>query len=433
MPDQQNPFRPDFGTTPPVLAGRDELIRDSLTALSAGPTHRNFSSLLLGPRGVGKTTVLNAVADDAAASGWRVIAVDALLAPAENETVTAQIAERSIEHLEDIKPPKSVKTTGLSLPLIGGGVEWTHNARRAPTFRRLLSDLVESTLGQGGAGVLITVDEMHNLEAPDASRLSSALQRLTKVEARQLAFVGVGLPSVEHTLLPNKGFTFFQRCHRTRVKHVSIHDAELAIREPLRDADVEIDDSELRRAAAATLGYGYSIQSIGFHLWELSGGQGAAVTPDHVTEAIHLMDEDVGQHVTTPIWSRLSSGDKNFLIAMIETDEPSRLADIARNMRGNSAGAATYKQRLLNEGVLVETGMGQLMFSNAAVRSRALEERDLQHALGQEALRRRAEQSAVHQETSGARMDPICNQWMPRAKANCALPVGHRGAHRSHR
>lgn len=428
-----NPFRPDFGTAPPLLAGRDELMREAIVALSAGPTHRNFSTLLLGPRGVGKTAVLNAISDDATAAGWRVLAVDALLSPSDDETVTAQIAERCLEHMDDIDPPKSIRTTGLHLPLIGGGVEWKHNRPRPPTFRRLLDDLIAATQAQGGAGVLITVDEMHNLEAPDASRLSSALQRLTKVESKPLAFVGVGLPSLEHTLLPNKGFTFFQRCRRQRVRNLSLHDATLAIGEPLRDAKADISDPDLRRASAASLGYGYAIQSVGYHIWELSGTPAVPVDSEHVTEAIKLMEEDVGQHVTTPIWSRLSPGDKRFLIAMAEGDEPARLTDVARRIRGNGSGASIYKQRLLDEGVIFETGMGQLMFSNSAVRARALEERDLQAALTEEAERRTLEHAAAGIIESSAQARSVCNHPMPRANAHCALPEGHKGAHRSKR
>ena len=392
MTDIPNPFRPDFGTEPPLLAGRDDLIRGAMSALAIGPADKAFTSLMLGPRGVGKTTVLNAITSEAAAAGWRVLAADAMLSPSPGETVTDQVAELCREHLDEITPPKSARTTGVQFPVIGGGVEWERAPQRPATFRRLLSDLEAASVGQGGAGVLVAVDEIHNLEPPDASRLSSALQRLIKVDARRIAFFGVGLPSVEYRLLPNPGFTFFQRCHRVYVRNVSIHDAEHAIGRPMRDRDVEMDPCDLRRAASATLGYGFAIQSVGHHIWNLSGAPGVQVTPEHVTEAVVSMERDVGQHVTTPIWSRLSPGDKRFLMALAANGEPADMADIARRTR---SGVDTYKQRLLDEGVITETGMGQVMFTNAAVRARALAEIDLEAALQAEAERRAAERPAA--------------------------------------
>ena len=431
MGDNQplNPFQPDFGNAPPLLAGRDELIRSAMSALAQGPRVKAFTSLMLGPRGVGKTAALNAISEEAAAAGWRVIAADALLNPPDGETVPEQIIEFCHEHLEDITPPKAARTTGVQVPIVGG-VQFERYTPRPRTFRWLLSDLERSAVAQGAAGVLITVDELHNLEPAEASRLASAFQRLIKKEHKQIGFIGVGLPSVEHLLLPNKGFTFFQRCHREPVRHVSIHDAEEAIRWPLRAHGVEIASTELRRAASATLGYGYAIQSVGHHIWELAAVPAGRITSEIVTQAIQRMEEDIGTHVTTPIWSRLSDGQKRFLMAMAANGEPARLADIARR---STTGVVTYKNRLLEEGVLTETSDGQLMFSNAAVRSRALAEIDLQAAAHDEAMRREAERSAVEASGYVERRRARCNEWMPRAGQHCVLPAGHRGPHRSRR
>ena len=49
--------------------------------LAAGPTRKEFTTLMLGPRGIGKTTMLAAIADEAEAAGWRVIRIDAPLSP----------------------------------------------------------------------------------------------------------------------------------------------------------------------------------------------------------------------------------------------------------------------------------------------------------------------------------------------------------------
>ena len=74
-----NPFSPTFGASPPVLAGRDHIIEDIGDALATGPTHPDYTALLIGVRGSGKTVMLNAVEDLARSHGWLVLADNAAL------------------------------------------------------------------------------------------------------------------------------------------------------------------------------------------------------------------------------------------------------------------------------------------------------------------------------------------------------------------
>ena len=68
------PYTPDIGVTPPVLAGRDDLIAEILAALQAGPGHPFFMSALLGHRGVGKTSLLDVLGNRARKQlGWLVV------------------------------------------------------------------------------------------------------------------------------------------------------------------------------------------------------------------------------------------------------------------------------------------------------------------------------------------------------------------------
>lgn len=71
-----NPFRPGFGQQPPVLSGRDGFLDAVAGDLAAGPASPGYTSLLLGARGMGKTTVLHKVCENAEAgagsyAGWR--------------------------------------------------------------------------------------------------------------------------------------------------------------------------------------------------------------------------------------------------------------------------------------------------------------------------------------------------------------------------
>ena len=46
----RNPFSPSFGASPPVLAGRDAILDSVGDALSAGPTHPDYTALFIGVR-----------------------------------------------------------------------------------------------------------------------------------------------------------------------------------------------------------------------------------------------------------------------------------------------------------------------------------------------------------------------------------------------
>jgi hypothetical protein len=78
-------------------------------------------------------------------------------------------------------------------------------------------------------------------------------------------------------------------------------------------------------------------------------------------------------------------------------------------------------------------------FDSAAIRYRAIEERDLEIMIHERKARERAEALAVtgHNPAlaiplSQLASTPACAQWMQRAKAQCVLKAGHRGSHRRH-
>jgi len=63
MDPTQNPFAPGAGTQPPELAGRQDIVEGATVALGRvllGKPAR--SQMLLGLRGVGKTVLLNKIA-----------------------------------------------------------------------------------------------------------------------------------------------------------------------------------------------------------------------------------------------------------------------------------------------------------------------------------------------------------------------------------
>src|SRR5680860_838692 len=77
----QSPYTPGAGHTPPVLAGRDGLLRDwqlVLNDIVAGGRVRAQDMILAGPRGVGKTVTVSAFARLAKDQGFEVVNLQAV-------------------------------------------------------------------------------------------------------------------------------------------------------------------------------------------------------------------------------------------------------------------------------------------------------------------------------------------------------------------
>ena len=332
-----------------MLAGREGLLSSAAAALAAGPSHDSFIRLMAGPRGAGKTTLLNEIEREAEASGWRVVSVDANVNPRVEDSVLAMIEGACLNHLRDISPDARRRLPGFNVARLVG-VSWENLAARKPSLRETLEEVVDATVAEGGAGLLITVDEFHNLTEEQAGNLSSSLQRVTQRGDKRLAFVGTGLAQMRHTLLTRPGFTFFGRCHHDDVGHLSLTDAMDAIGQPLRDSGVRISPERLRRAASATRGLAYAIQSVGAHIWNACGGPPGPVSSEHVNTAVTRMETDVAAKVVTPIWARLSPSEKRFLFAMLPDTANTSLVSAARRLGKSSAHVHAYKRRLLDEG-----------------------------------------------------------------------------------
>lgn len=364
-----NPFTPGFGTVPTVMAGRDDLLGDIQFALASGPRHPGFVSLLIGERGVGKTAVLMSTRDRAEQVGWRICQVDALL-PEADASAQEALTEQALDIRDEIAPPdrrnfSEVRAGAVGVRTVPAAVE----PRRTRRMQRAFDELADLVAGEGGAGVLMIVDEFHNLTPPEANVIASTLQQVTKGSEKPLALLGAGLTYMTHTLLTHKGFTFFQRCKRHRIGNLSLSDAKYAVAAPLEDAGIFVDDILLSRAAQATNGFPFAVQSIGYHLWEAAQTSGE-VTERDLGSAIDAMRTDVDQAAGVD-WDRFSPRLQDFLAAMSQDAGISRIADVAARIGAKPNQANALRKRLIDAGAVASAGYGRIVFSDQRLRDLA--------------------------------------------------------------
>ena len=73
MNRRMNPFKPTAGGEPPLLIGRERVIRDFDKGLDNGVGAPGRIMLITGARGTGKTVMLTVLGDKARAYKWDVI------------------------------------------------------------------------------------------------------------------------------------------------------------------------------------------------------------------------------------------------------------------------------------------------------------------------------------------------------------------------
>ena len=254
------PFTPGFGSTPPCLVGRDELIRDVCALLAGNPSSEGGANVLLAPRGLGKTVVLNKIEDAAQEErGWLVLAVSGTDGDPIAETHKAVLqAQESWTQTRGIPTKRQISAMGVGAGGVSVGVSFEKEAelrrtRYGDDLRRDLGALVTAA-AQAGSRVLLTMDEMHAIPLAKARQLGSYIQHIAKRERQALVFVGAALPYITETLLADRKSTFLHRLVVHRVDPLSKPETRRGLQEPIETHGGHISEDALDLAVADVSG-----------------------------------------------------------------------------------------------------------------------------------------------------------------------------------
>jgi len=359
-----NPFRPTFGTSPPVLAGRREHTASFADSLDAGPGAPGRATLYTGARGVGKTVMLNAAEDVARERGWIVI----------SETASPGIVHRLVhDHLPGALAlvtgsREHARVSGLTAPAGLGAISVervppVHRPERS--LRNQLTDLASVTAAHG-AGVLITVDEIHGGDVGELRELAVTVQHCFRSDL-DVAFAAAALPAAVASLLNDRVLTFLRRAERHDLGPLSRGESALAIVGPIRSVGLDITPEALDLIVDASGGYPFMVQLVGFHTLR-NRPERRLIDADDAVRGITAARRRLGHLVVEPELQALSSGDRRFLSAMAVDDGPSRTADIARRLGVSGPYAGQYRLRLLAAGVITAPKYGWIDFAIPGVR-----------------------------------------------------------------
>ena len=344
MRKMRNPFTPTFGIVPPYLAGRGSLLDTMGDAFDAGLGDPNLCTLLIGPRGTGKTALLSCIGDEARERGWLV--VDAMAEEGMLEDVYQHVAAQASGIVEGSSPKR------LSGIRIGDaiGLEWENAAPDELGWRMRMESLLEK-LAYAGTGLLVTVDEAR-VDVEEFIRFASTYQLFVRA-GFVAALVMAGLPANVTDLVEDDRVSFLRRARQQHLGVIGDAEVALAVRKTVEGAGKSIDDDALDIVVSASAGFPYMIQLVGYFTWAESGDD-LRINALHAQRGSRAAQDDFRRGVLDRTWREMSKGDRAFAAAMAPDEGGSTLTAVAKRMGRGTNYASTYKKRLMRQGIIGE-------------------------------------------------------------------------------
>ncbi|WP_193510186.1 ATP-binding protein [Cryobacterium sp. BB736] len=352
MPRPRNPFKPTAGATPPLLIGREEPLKWYARAISIGPGAPGLLTVFTGPRGIGKTVMLTAVEHIAREHGW--VHVSETATPG----LLGRIHRQMATHLEELGgSPQARKPRGATID--GSGVTIQSPSGGYSDWRGTATELL-AALEARKTGMLITIDEIHAVDRSELSQLAAGMDHLMH-EKRAVSLVVAGLSKPVSDLLNEQGSAFLRRADRVNLGELPVPAVHDALGDTFITSGVNLTDDQLDRAAAATGGYPFLMQLVGYHVWRraISG----AIVEEQFQAGIDAATKRLEATVLQAALSDLSGVDKTFLLRMAEDDGPTRTAELIARMGVSDKYVAVYRRRLIDAGVIVAPGRGRVDFA----------------------------------------------------------------------
>ncbi|MBA8989507.1 hypothetical protein FHW23_000739 [Curtobacterium pusillum] len=378
MDSLRNPYTPNAGATPEIVAGRLEHTRAFevlLQRLMRGRTEQ--SMIMTGLRGVGKTVLLNEFADLGRAARWEIVELEA--SKHDDGQFRQTMASLLRSALLQMSPRKRwgerarqaaevLTSFGMSVTPNGTwSVSWdVEPAEGLGDHGDLALDLTDVLVAVGRAaqdqerGVAILVDEVQFLRS---AQLEALIQALHKTVQRKLpiTFVGAGLPQIAE--LAGDAKSYAERLFRfPEIGSLDEDDAREALIRPAELEDATYSGEAVELALEITKGYPYFIQELGYQAWEIAPGP--QITADDVDAAREGYLAKLDRSFFRVRLDRATALQTAYLRAMAELGPSAQKAsDVARVLRRESTQLGPTRAELIDMGLLYTPEHGYAAFT----------------------------------------------------------------------
>lgn len=365
----ENPFNPGFGVAPPVFVGRQEILHLVLTGISRGPGRHEFHSVIVGPRGTGKTVLLAEIERFVTLerqafvlrwSGTEGLAQRIADQQPDLETRLAGTTRRGLRRIDSEVAVKAAPG-GVGVEARFGG---RHQAAVAQSVHSALERLARAAAKRHRT-IVILADELQAASSDDLRQLGVTLQDVANVQRLPLALVGAGLPITQQAF-QQANITFLERLRLQTIGLLTDGDTRDALEIPIVDAGRRITASALDILTHASGGYPYAVQLVGSYCWE-AAGQDAEFTARHARTAERKTIAELRHGVFLTSWQRVSPADRTYLLAAAavrDADGESRTAAIAEHLGRVPSATTAMRDRLINRhALLYSPGRGAVRFT----------------------------------------------------------------------
>jgi hypothetical protein len=377
MDPASNPFAPGAGTTPPELAGRDELLQAVALAIMRIRLGRSAKSvLMIGLRGVGKTVLLNRMRDDAEAAGSQTVLIEApegrslpaLLAPQLRQALlrlsrnaqARDLAMRALRALAGFVKALRVKYQDIE---VGLDMDPEPGLADNGDLEQDLQALLEAAgvaAREADTALVLLVDELQYVREEELAALITALHRVAQ-RRLPVVLIGAGLPQLRGRM--GRAKSYAERLFDfIEIGPLPSDAAELAIAKPIRDEGADITPDALASILAETEGYPYFLQEWGKHSWDAADGSPIILQDAEAATITAIAALDAGFFGVR--FDRLTPTEKRYLRAMAELGPgPHRSGDIARELARRVTSMAPVRSQLINKGMVWSPSHGDTAFT----------------------------------------------------------------------
>ncbi len=374
MDPLRNPFAPGAGSRPPELAGRSALLQQAELALRRVRLGRSEKSqMLLGLRGVGKTVLLNRIAELADVIGYEQAQLEA---PEGRPLATYLVpALKSILlRLDRVEQAKAWAGEAMAaLRGFAGAFKVSVGEVKVGLSEAVVADsgnlevdlpelLVSTARAAKAAGtsMVILIDEVQYLSEDELRGLIVALHRISQKGLPMILF-GAGLPQL--AALAGEAKSYAERLFDfPGVGALDEEAAAQAIADPIRDEGAAITREALAEIVRVTEGYPYFLQEWGKHTWQQA--MGPEINLNDVLAATQSARAALDSNFFRVRFDRLTPREQAYLNAMAQLGEgPHRSGAIAEAMGLKVERTGPLRSGLIRKGMVWSPAHGMTAFT----------------------------------------------------------------------
>ena len=330
--------------------------------------------MLLGLRGVGKTVLLVRIAELAESAGY----VTALIEAPEERRLARLLVPKLRSLLYRLSKREKARVLGnralgalrnfasafkVSYAEFEVGVDREPGLAASGDLETDLTDLLVAFGEVARAAdqpAAFLVDEVQYLNQEDLSALIVALHRIVQ-RALPIVMFGAGLPQIAADSGEAKSYAE-RLFHFSSIGPLDEHSIGKAIRVPIEEAGVEIDDDALSEIAERTEGYPYFLQEWGAHSW--NAAPESPVSREDVVSAGEGAVAALDASFFRVRFDRLTPREQEYLRAMAELGAgPHRSGEVAAKLGIAVTSAGPLRTGLIRKGMIWSPSHGDTAFT----------------------------------------------------------------------